>query len=117
VQIDWSDYFRVHANRRNLLLHLIAVPLFIVSFPCFVIAAVRLDAAMAGIALLTSASALAMQGAGHRLEVCRPLPFAGPGEFLRRWFTEQYVTFPTFVANGSWLRQFRASEVRSDAES
>jgi uncharacterized membrane protein YGL010W len=31
VRNDWTDYLRVHAERRNLLIHLIAVPVFLLS--------------------------------------------------------------------------------------
>jgi uncharacterized membrane protein YGL010W len=31
MQPDWSEYLRVHADRRNLLMHLFAVPLFVFS--------------------------------------------------------------------------------------
>ena len=107
MQPDWADYFRVHANRRNLILHLVAVPVFIVSFPCFIVAAVRLEFALASMSFAAMILALFLQGAGHRLEANAPRAFAGPGDFLRRWFTEQYVTFPLFVVSGKWLRQFR----------
>ena len=29
MRIDWTDYLRVHAERRNLRMHLIAAPLFV----------------------------------------------------------------------------------------
>ena len=31
MQPDWSEYLRVHADRRNLLMHLFAVPLLVFS--------------------------------------------------------------------------------------
>jgi hypothetical protein len=52
--------------------------------------------------------ALAAQGRGHRLEPETPTPFGGAADFLSRFFSEQWVTFPRFVLSGGWLRNLRA---------
>lgn len=105
--IDWSRYEQVHANRRNLLIHLIAVPTFAVAFIAALLAFVGgrfvTGAALAGLCLL----AMITEGRGHRLEAAPPDPFTGPGNFLRRWFTEQYYTFPLFVLSGRWWQRYR----------
>ena len=117
MQPDWADYYRVHASRRNLIIHLVAVPIFIVSFPCFVVAIVRVEPASAAVAFAGMLLALVLQGAGHRLEANAPRDFANAGDFLRRWFTEQYVTFPLFVLSGRWFTQFRAAGAGQDDKS
>ncbi len=107
LKIDWPDYLRVHAGRANLLIHLLAVPLFVVSVvsvPLYLLAG---DPVSAMVAVALCIVAMVLQGSGHRLEAEPPRPFNGPGDFARRWFTEQFVTFPLFVISGRWWRQFR----------
>jgi hypothetical protein len=48
-----------------------------------------------------------LQGRGHRRERETRAPFAGAGDFVSRFFVEQWVTFPRFVLSGGWLRNFR----------
>jgi hypothetical protein len=109
VQIDWTDYQRVHANRSNLLIHLLAVPLFIGVLVFVILAASRGDFASIVIGALTGVVAMVLQGQGHKLEDEAPRPFTGPLNFLKRWFTEQFVIFPLFLLSGRWWRQFRRS--------
>ena len=109
MRTDLDAYRRVHASRANLVIHLFAVPLFVASFPIalyFGAIGVSSTAFLSGgLAVL----AMALQAAGHRLEPRPPAPFAGPVDFLRRWFTEQYLTFPRFMVSGDWWRAFRDS--------
>ena len=105
---DWAGYLRVHSDRRNLVIHAIAVPLFAGSFAVFVTAVLFGAFADAGIALLLALTGMVLQGRGHKFESHPPEPFSGPGNFLKRWFTEQFVTFPLFVVSGRWWRQFKA---------
>ena len=76
-----QDYARFHTNKTNLLLHIVMVPLF----------------------------SIAVQGAGHKQEPNPPLPFDGPGDFVKRIFSEQFYKFPQFLLTGEWLRAIRAS--------
>ena len=108
MNIDWSDYRRVHATRPNLVIHLAAVPLFVASFVKLVISIVSVNAVAAVASLVLCIVAMALQGRGHRMEPESPLPFRGPLNFMRRWFTEQFVTFPVFFLSGRWWRQYRA---------
>ena len=105
---DWAGYLRVHSDRRNLLIHAVAVPLFIGAFLVWLVSANRGAFASAVIAFVTAIAAMALQGRGHAFETHPPEPFSGPGNFLRRWFTEQFVTFPLFVLTGRWWGQFKA---------
>jgi hypothetical protein len=99
---QWKGYARYHQDRTNLLLHVFAVPLFLLANVLLVVAAVSLSlmllvAAMAGIVL-----SLVIQGRGHRLEPIPPEPFTGPANVVGRLFLEQWVTFPRFVLSGGW---------------
>ena len=115
MQIDWADYHRVHAGRLNLLIHLIAVPLFIGAVVSVLLAAGRGDPVSATMSLAFGLIAMALQGRGHKLEAEPPRPFSGPLNFMRRWFMEQFIIFPVFLLTGRWWRQFmRSGRMDSD---
>ena len=104
-----SDYPRVHTDRANLLIHIVAVPVFDVSWLAFAgaVAARSPLAALASVAV--AAAAFAAEGRGHAIEPERPIPFAGPLDVVTRIFAEQFITFPRFVLSGGWLRAYRAA--------
>ena len=104
--VDWCDYKRVHADRRNLLIHLLAVPLFDVAFLFALISIARGDWLLAAVSVLAAIGGTVLQGLGHAKEANQPKPFTGLLDFLRRWLAEQYFTFPVFVITGRWWRQY-----------
>ena len=105
--IDWGEYCRVHSRRSNLLIHIFAVPAFAVAAVLLAVHLALGNVLWAAAAAITAAVAMALQGVGHRREAEPPRPFTGPGNFLRRWFSEQFVIFPLFVLTGRWRRQLR----------
>ena len=109
MRIDWSEYLRVHAHRTNLIIHLFAVPLFVGSFFSLLLYVVNGDRVSGVIVVALCFVALALQALGHKLEPGDPRPFSSPMNFLRRWFTEQFLIFPAFVLSGRWWRQVRAN--------
>ena len=109
MRIDWTDYLRVHAERRNLLIHLIAVPLFVGSVVSLFLYLIRGDYVSAVILIVLAFGAMAMQGRGHALEPEPPRPFSSPVDFLRRWFTEQFYIFPVFLLSGRWWQQLTSN--------
>ncbi len=99
---QWQGYARYHQNRTNLLLHICAVPLFMLASVLVVAAVVTfslgwLVAAIAGLVL-----SVAIQGRGHKLERIPPEPFTGRANLIGRLFFEQWVTFPRFVLSRGW---------------
>lgn len=103
------DYALYHQSRRNLLLHIVAVPLFLVG-NALALGALLVQAwALAAGAALLSLAAFAVQGLGHKGEAVPPVPFKGPGEAVARIVVEQWVTFPRFVLSGGWAEGFRRS--------
>ena len=103
LQWQWAGYSVTHRNRANLLIHLIAVPLFMSATLLAVYALVRLSLpALAGAAVCFLIS-LILQGRGHRLEATAPEPFKGGLDFILRLFAEQWITFPRFVLKGGWF--------------
>jgi hypothetical protein len=102
--LDAEHYARGHADRGNLLIHLLAVPLFIAA--AFLLAAALVQARwlaaagwLAGIGL-----SLALQAIGHQRERLPPEPFSGPLDFLARILAEQFYRFPRLLLSGRWLR-------------
>ena len=103
-------YGKFHHDGNNLLIHLFTVPLFIVGTLLIGVAIITLNWVSLLAGLLLTPISLGAQAKGHALEATPPAPFNGRGDFLRRIFREQFVTFPQFVISGEWWRQFRAAK-------
>ena len=101
---QWQGYAKYHQNTTNLLLHIFAVPLFILANVLAIVAVVKLSLLLFIAAILGLVVSVIIQGRGHRLEPIPPEPFAGPANVLGRLFFEQWVTFPRFVLSGGWSR-------------
>ena len=104
---QWRHYASQHRHPTNLLLHLIAGPLFLLSLILLLIGLWHLrfvPLALGSIGLIAS---LALQAHGHRLEQQTAEPFASKGDALKRLLLEQCVTFPRFLFSGAWWRAWR----------
>jgi phage terminase small subunit len=99
---QWSDYVAKHGDRGNLLIHVVAVPLFDLATLLLIGAMAGRSATAAVIAVGLMVVALVLQGRGHRREAEAPTPFAGAADFVSRFVAEQWVTFPRFVLSGAW---------------
>jgi len=107
---QWRDYTAKHRDRGNLLLHIVAVPLFQLATLVLIYGLAR-GRAIAGVAALAGLGlAVLLQGRGHRREGETPTPFAGAGDFVTRFVVEQWVTFPRFVLSGGWYRNLRRAQ-------
>jgi hypothetical protein len=112
---QWCGYRRVHSERKNLVIHGLTVPVFMLG-TLAVLGSVPVAILVSGWSALVPAvgglvammTAVALQGAGHRRESQRPEPFAGPGEVVARIFLEQWVTFPRYVLRGEFTRALRS---------
>src|SRR5262245_46543530 len=101
-----AAYPHVHRDRKNLVLHAFAVPVFDLAFLAIPVA-LALGAwvfalTAAGLALLS----VGVQGRGHAREAERAT-FRGPIDFAVRILIEQLVTFPRFVLGGGFARAWR----------
>jgi hypothetical protein len=97
-----------HRDRRNLALHAATAPLFLAG-TCALVVAPLLGTWCLAFGLPAILVPLALQGRGHGLEASRPIPFRGPGDLAARFFVEQWVTFPRFVASGGFSRAWKAA--------
>ena len=104
---QWAGYPKYHQSRPNLLIHIVAVPLFLFGTVALGGAIVRLSLSLLAVGVGCIVVAVALQGRGHRSEPVPPEPFSGPLNFVSRLFFEQWVTFPRFVLSGGWLAALR----------
>ena len=100
---QWSDYPAKHRSRVNLVIHIVAVPLFMLGCVAVVAGMLTLTRARIGLGLVAMVASVVLEGIGHRLEAEQPAPFAGSGDFIKRFFLEQWVTFPRFVLSGRYF--------------
>jgi hypothetical protein len=105
---QWSLYPDGHRDRRNLIVHILTVPLFMAGTVAAVLSPL-LGWPYLPAGLVAMVAAMAVQGATHRMESTPPVPFRGPADVLARIFVEQWLTFPRFVLTGGWLRAWRAA--------
>ncbi len=108
---QWSIYPDGHREPRNLAVHVLTVPLFILG-TCAVPLAPLVGAWwLAPCGLGAMLAAVALQGRTHKLEKVPPAPFRGPRDVLARLFAEQWVTFPRYVLSGEFARAWRAGKL------
>jgi hypothetical protein len=103
----WRETAPVHTHRSNLLIHLFAVPLFVVGH-LFLVAAIVFSWWAAVVGLLCIVVSLALQGFGHSLERQQVPPFTGPRDFTRRLYAEQFCNFWRFLFLGQWYAHLRS---------
>lgn len=107
---QWEGYARYHQSRRNLLLHIVFVPLFLAGNVVLIIALAERRWLLAVAGAVLTGLAIGIQGRGHRGEPVPVEPFTGAVNALSRIFLEQWVTFPRFVLSGAWMRALRAAD-------
>ena len=109
---QWKHYPANHRERRNLLLHIVTVPLF--QLGTLMLASAPLASAWLVLpGLVFMVGAVAAQGRGHRLETTAPIPFRDFFDVVSRIFVEQWVTFPRFVLSGGFAQAWRASAAKA----
>jgi len=103
---QWSIYPAGHRDRRNLLVHVLTVPVFELGTVA-VIVSPFLGLWLAPAGLVAMVGVMALQGRTHRLEAVPPAPFRGLGNVLGRVFGEQWLTFPRYVLAGGFACAWR----------
>ncbi|OZB33213.1 MAG: terminase [Pseudomonas sp. 34-62-33] len=104
---QWRHYADQHQHPTNLLLHLLAVPLFLLSLALLLIGLWQPGFIPLVLGAIGLYAALALQARGHRLEQNQPEPFRGRRDACKHLLLEQCVTFPRFVLSGGWWRAWR----------
>jgi len=101
---QWQDYARNHQDPANLVIHLVAVPMFIVGSLLAPLALLGAHFVWAALGAALFVASLMLQGWGHKRERFAPPPFKNRADFWIRLFAEQYITFPRLVLHGLRLR-------------
>lgn len=104
---QWRAYPDNHRHPTNLVLHLIAVPLFIVAFLLIVSGVFSLSLGDVAIGVIGVIAALGLQRHGHGLEAQASEPFSDRKDAMSRLLVEQFLTFPRFFLSGGWWRAWR----------
>lgn len=101
-------YPHFHATRRNLMLHIVTVPLFWLGSLAVVLGGVvDVRAVVAGV--VACAVAVVVQGRGHAGEPQAPIPFRHAGDAVARIICEQWITWPRFVLSGGLREAWRTA--------
>jgi hypothetical protein len=102
----WTETPPIRQNRTNLLLHIVAVPMFVFAHMLLLGALFTTWwLAIAGVALI--AVSLWLQKIGHPLEQQPVIPFESRGDFVRRLYAEQFINFWRFLFSGRWYAALR----------
>ncbi len=107
LQWQWNGYAEFHRSRRNLLIHIVVVPLFWIANIQLIVQLVHHAYVPAIFSGLAMAFSLAMQGRGHKLESTPSIPFSSPLNAVMRLLLEQWINFPRFVLSGAWWRAWK----------
>ena len=105
-----EPYSHVHANRTNLLIHSVAVPLFILAHVGLGAAITYRKPLPALTCVGVAMASLGLQRKGHDLEVQAPEPFSSGRNFATRLYTEQFYTFPKFVLSGEFQKNWLGAQ-------
>jgi len=104
----WRETPPVHKNATNLVIHLFAVPLFVMGH-AWLVAGIVFDPWLALVALACIVVSLLLQRFGHSLEQTAVPPFTGPRDFLRRLYAEQFCNYWRFLFSGRWYASLKAA--------
>ena len=112
VAWGWRETPPVHRAAGNLLIHIIAVPMFVLGHALLVAAiATSPWLVVAGGACIVVS--VVLQRLGHSMETQAVHPFAGPRDFIRRLYIEQFYNFWRFLFSGGWFASVKASRNKS----
>ena len=105
----WGETPPVHKHRTNLLIHIVAVPLFVIGH-ILLLAGILTNPWWLVAGIVSIVVSLAAQKAGHALEPNQVPSFTGARDFLRRLYAEQFCNFWRFLFSGQWYASLRSSQ-------
>jgi hypothetical protein len=107
---QWSLYSEGHRSRLNLLIHLLTWPLFLagtLTLP-WGIFTLQPRAILGG--LFAMLLPMLAQKKGHSGELTAPAPFRGPLDVVKRFFVEQWITFPRYLLSGEYAKAWSKAQ-------
>ena len=109
VAWGWRETEPVHKNRTNLLIHLFAVPLFVVAH-ALVIAGLVAEPWLLAAAPVCLGVSMGLQRFGHSCERTPPIPFLNARDLVRRFYAEQFYNFGRYLFSGGWYAAFKTAK-------
>ena len=103
----WQETPPVHKNGANLLIHLFAVPLFVLGH-LLIIAGIALSFWLLIAGVWCIVVSMIMQKIGHSLERTPVHAFTGARDVVRRLYAEQFWNYWRFLFSGGWYSSFKA---------
>jgi hypothetical protein len=110
---QWDGYQEYHQSKANLLIHIVAVPAFLLANLHFIFRLIDGSYLMASLSLIGMIASIAVQGIGHKKESTPSIPFSSAGNAISRLLLEQWINFPRFVLTGGWWRAWRATNYQA----
>jgi hypothetical protein len=110
---QWNSYQQYHQSRTNLLIHIVAVPAFLLANLHFIFRLIDASYLMALLSLIGMIASIAIQGVGHKRELTPSIPFRSAANAVTRLLVEQWINFPRFVLSGGWWRAWRATNSKA----
>ena len=110
---QWESYQNYHQSKTNLLIHIVAVPAFLLANLHFVFRLIDGSYLMAILSLIGMIASIAIQGIGHKKESTPSIPFNSAANAIARLLLEQWINFPRFVLTGGWWRAWRATNSKA----
>lgn len=107
---QWSDYAAKHRRRANLLIHIVAVPLFQVGTLLPGLQRTPAGGRCRGSGCRVRGRFAGNAGAGSQARGGASGTIRRGGDVIRRIIAEQWVTFPRFVLSGGWYRNLKATK-------
>ena len=98
----WSETPPVHKNVTNLVIHVFAVPVFVLGH-FFLLAGLVFRWWLTIVGLLCIIVSTVLQGFGHSMEQQKVPAFTGLRDFVRRLYAEQFCNFWRFLLSGEWF--------------
>ncbi|MGH8336217.1 MAG: terminase [Gammaproteobacteria bacterium] len=99
----------MHKNGVNLLIHIVAVPLFVIGH-ILLLAGILINPWYFVAAVLSIVVSLIAQKAGHSLERNQVPSFTGARDFIRRLYAEQFCNFWRFLFSGQWYASLQGRQ-------
>ncbi|MBR7799045.1 terminase [Undibacterium fentianense] len=109
IEWQWKGYQQFHQSRKNLLIHIFAVPAFLLANIGLLVSFIRGFYLIAPLMLVVMLFSIAVQGKGHAQEPVASIPFNSAGNAIARLLIEQWINFPRFVLSGAWWRAWQTS--------
>src|SRR5262249_61497512 len=100
LQWQWSDYSAKHRDPTDLLLHIVAVPLFEIGTIVLLAGAAVGSGRAAVLGLTGMVAAVVVEGRGRRRGRRTPTPFPVASPSLDRFFLRQWLTVPRSLPPG-----------------